>query len=225
MPTTRPVIARKSHSTARVAKSLRLADRVRFRAINCDKATAALSLQARRPFVDGRTPFVRSVDDRSNPVELRMIWCQNRGIHGLQDTEPPVSPVRSYVSCIIPPRKDSPMAKLSLIPVSALMVCIGISVPAAAENDSERRSVVVRHNDLNLNNAEGRARLASRVKSAVRTVCNRSGGVSKSLDERAQALECERDAMADADIKIAELLHHNGARLADIGMMSIIAAH
>ena len=77
------------------------------------------------------------------------------------------------------------MAKLSLILLSAPVACIGLSVPAAAAaaDDGERRTVVVRYNDLNLASVEGRERLNSRVKSAVRTVCNSRPNYRMTLNE------------------------------------------
>lgn len=116
------------------------------------------------------------------------------------------------------------MAKLSLILLSAPFACIGLSVPAAAEDDGERRTVVVRYNDLNLASVEGRDRLSSRVKTAVRTVCNSRPNYRPTLSERAQALNCERVTMADADVKLASLLNGDGTRLADRGQTIMVSA-
>ena len=90
------------------------------------------------------------------------------------------------------------MAKLSLILLSAPIACIGLSVPAAAaaaadEGDGERRTVVVRYNDLNLTSVEGRDRLSSRVKAAVRTVC-----IGPNDDMEARRAEI-RNAIRDVD--------------------------
>ncbi|WP_428629701.1 UrcA family protein [Sphingopyxis sp.] len=116
------------------------------------------------------------------------------------------------------------MAKLSLILLSAPVACIGLSVPAAAENDGERRTVVVRYHDLNLASVDGRDRLNARVKSAVRKVCNIHPNYRQTLQERAQSLECENVTMADADIKLAGLINGDGARFADRGQTIIVAA-
>ena len=107
------------------------------------------------------------------------------------------------------------MAKLSLILLSAPIACIGLSIPAAAEDDIDRRTVVVRYNDLNLASVEGRERLNFRVKDAVRTVCNSRPHHRVSLNERAKSDHCEKVTMADADIKLASLLNGDRTRLAD----------
>lgn len=119
------------------------------------------------------------------------------------------------------------MAKLSLILLSAPIACIGLSVPAAAaadDGDGERRTVVVRYNDLNLASVEGRDRLNSRVKSAVRTVCNSRPNYRPTLHERAHALNCEKVTMADADVKLASLLNGDGTRLAGRGQTIMVSA-
>ncbi len=116
------------------------------------------------------------------------------------------------------------MAKLSLILLSAPIACIGLSVPAAAEDEGERRTVVVRYNDLNLASVEGRDRLSSRVKTAVRTVCNSRPNYRLTLDERAHALNCEKLTMADAEVKLASLLNGDGTRLADSGQTIMVSA-
>ncbi|MBJ7441027.1 MAG: UrcA family protein [Sphingopyxis sp.] len=116
------------------------------------------------------------------------------------------------------------MAKLSLILLSAPIACIGLSVPAAAEDDGARRTVVVRYNDLNLASVEGRERLNSRVKVAVRTVCNSRPNYRPTLDERAQAQSCEKATMADANVKLAGLLNGDGTRLADRGQTILVSA-
>lgn len=118
------------------------------------------------------------------------------------------------------------MAKLSLILLSAPLACIGLSVPAAAaaDEDGERRTVVVRYNDLNMASVEGRDRLSSRVKVAVRTVCNSRPNYRLTLDERARALKCEKVTMADANVKLAGLLNGDGTRLADRGQTIMVSA-
>lgn len=116
------------------------------------------------------------------------------------------------------------MAKLSLILLSAPIACIGLSVPAAAEDDGERRTVVVRYNDLNLASVEGRDRLSSRVKVAVRTVCNSRPNYRMTLNDIAQAQTCEKATMADANVKLAGLLNGDGTRLADRGQTIMVSA-
>ncbi len=117
------------------------------------------------------------------------------------------------------------MAKLSLILLSAPVACVGLSVPAAAEDDfGERRTVVVRYNDLNLASVEGRERLNARVKSAVRTVCNSRPQYRPSLQERAIAEACQAATMADADVKMANLLNGSSTRLADRSQTIFVSA-
>lgn len=116
------------------------------------------------------------------------------------------------------------MSKLSLILLTAPVACIGLTVPAAAEDGGERRTVVVRYNDLNLASVEGRDRLNLRVKSAVRTVCNSRPNYRPTLTERARSQNCEKVAMADADVKLAGLLDGDGIRVADRGQTILVSA-
>ncbi len=55
------------------------------------------------------------------------------------------------------------MAKFSFL-LAAPIALAGFSVPAAAEDDGERHTVVVRYDDLNLSSVGGRERLTTRVK-------------------------------------------------------------
>lgn len=121
------------------------------------------------------------------------------------------------------------MAKLSLILLSAPIACIGLSVPAAAaaaadEGDGERRTVVVRYNDLNLTSVEGRDRLSSRIKVAVRTVCDSRPNYRMTLNEITQAQNCEKVTMADANVKLAGLLNGDTTRLAELGQRILVSA-
>jgi UrcA family protein len=115
------------------------------------------------------------------------------------------------------------MAKLSLL-LAAPVALAGFAVPAAAEDDGERRSVIVRYDDLNLSSVQGRERLNTRIKFAVQTVCGSRPHYRQTLRERAVALECEDSAMADADVKLASLFNGKSARLADRGRIVINAA-
>jgi UrcA family protein len=115
------------------------------------------------------------------------------------------------------------MAKLSFLLLTAPMAFVGATVPAAAEDNGERRTVVVSYNDLNLASVDDRARLTKRVKSAVRVVCGSRSGPWQGLRDRTQSLRCERATMADADIKLAGLLNGNGTRLADRGRIFVAA--
>ncbi|WP_332818762.1 UrcA family protein [Sphingopyxis sp.] len=116
------------------------------------------------------------------------------------------------------------MAKLSFILLATPMAFVGLTVPAAAEDDGERHSVIVRYSDLNLASVEGRERLATRVKSAVQRVCNSEAHNRQTLRERASALTCKTATMADADVKLAGLFNGDSARLADRGRIVVVAA-
>ena len=118
------------------------------------------------------------------------------------------------------------MTKFSMILLSAPAACIGLAVPAvaAANDEGERRTVVVRYDDLNLASVEGRDRLATRVKSAVRTVCNVLPHYRPTLNERVSASKCENATMAEADVKLVGLINGDGTRLADSGRTIVVAA-
>lgn len=115
------------------------------------------------------------------------------------------------------------MAKLSLL-LAAPMALVGFTVPAAAEDDGERKTVVVQYGDLNLASVEGRQRLTTRVKYAVKSVCNSRPNYRQDLQTRALAQRCQKTAMADADVKLAGLFNGGIARLADRGRIVVVAA-
>lgn len=115
------------------------------------------------------------------------------------------------------------MAKFSIL-LAAPVALAGFSVPAAAEDDGERHTVVVRYDDLNLSSADGRERLTTRVKYAVQKVCGIRVHSRQGLRERALANRCENSAMADADVKLASLFNGESARLADRGRIVVAAA-
>lgn len=120
------------------------------------------------------------------------------------------------------------MAKLSLMLLAAPLATAGLSLPAAAnpatDEDGERYTAIVRYDDLNLSSVEGRERLTTRVKHAVRQVCDTRPHNRPTLRERAVANNCEKTAMADADVKLAALFNGDGARYADRGRIVILAA-
>lgn len=115
------------------------------------------------------------------------------------------------------------MAKFSFL-LAAPVALAGFSVPAAAEDDGERHTVVVRYDDLNLSTADGRERLSTRVKFAVQKVCGIRVDYRQALRERAVANRCKDSAMADADVKLAGLFNGESARLADRGRIVVAAA-
>lgn len=118
------------------------------------------------------------------------------------------------------------MAKFTLFLLAAPMALTGLAVPAAAATDDkgERYTTIVRYDDLNLSTAKGRESLTTRVKYAVQKVCGSRPQYRQALQERAIAIRCEKSAMADADVKLAELFNGNGARFADAGQIAIAAA-
>ena len=115
------------------------------------------------------------------------------------------------------------MAKLSLL-LAAPIALIGFAVPAAAEDDGERQTTIVKFGDLNLASVEGRARLTTRVRFAVQKVCDSRPNYRQDLQKRATAQRCVKTAMADADVKLAGLFNGGAARLADRGTIVIAAA-
>lgn len=111
------------------------------------------------------------------------------------------------------------MSKLiSLTLLAAPLMLTGLSVPAAAQ---EKQSVVVHYDDLNLSSAKGRERLTTRVKMAVRQVCNTR--LAQGVQAQAKARACENFAMRDADVKLAGLFNGNGTALADRGPVIVAA--
>jgi UrcA family protein len=115
------------------------------------------------------------------------------------------------------------MAKFSFLLVVPVALA-GFSVPAAAEDEGDRHTVVVRYDDLNLSSVGGRERLTTRVKYAVQKVCGSRPLYRQGLRERAVADRCEDSAMADADVKLAGLFNGEGTRLADRGRIVVVAA-
>lgn len=116
------------------------------------------------------------------------------------------------------------MAKLSFILLATPMAFAGLTVPAAAEDDGGRRSVVVRYHDLNLASVDGRERLTTRVRLAVHNVCGSRPLHRQPLSERTVAQRCKKATLADADVKLAGLFNGDVARLADRGRIVIVAA-
>ncbi|HWV61434.1 MAG TPA: UrcA family protein [Sphingopyxis sp.] len=120
------------------------------------------------------------------------------------------------------------MAKFSLMLLAVPLAMAGFSLPAAAnptvEDNGDRHTAIVRYDDLNLSSVEGRKRLTTRVKYAVRKVCGARPGDHKGLRERLSANRCQDTALADADVKLAALFNGDGARFADRGRIVILSA-
>lgn len=115
------------------------------------------------------------------------------------------------------------MAKLFLL-LAAPLAFAGFTVPAAAEENGERHTVIVRYDDLNLSSVDGRKRLTTRVKLAVEKVCGIRDDYRQMLGVRAIAQRCQDSTMADADLKLAGLFNGSGTALADRGGIVIVAA-
>jgi len=116
------------------------------------------------------------------------------------------------------------MAKISYILLATPIAFAGLTVPAAAEDNGERRSVTVRYHDLNLASVDGRERLTTRVRTAVQKVCGSRALYRQPLAERTVAQRCKQATLADADVKLAGLFNGDVARLADRGRIVIFAA-
>ena len=116
------------------------------------------------------------------------------------------------------------MAKLSLMLLTAPRACVGLSLPAAATESGERPTVTVSYGDLNLASAEGRDRLTTRVRMAVKTVCGSRPHNRQAARERAAAQFCEKTTLSDAEAKLAALFNGDGTRLADRGGRIYVSA-
>jgi UrcA family protein len=172
-------------------------------------------------------PLVGLIDVPADPVEPGVIERSKSAIPTLRDAEglglP--GPGASYPASD-PLREDSPMANLNFILLAAPMALTGLAVPAAAavDEEGERRTTIVRYDDLNLATEDGRESLTTRVKYAEQKVCGSRPHYRQPLHERAIAIRCEKSALADAEIKLAELFNGNGARYAEAGRLVIAAA-
>lgn len=102
------------------------------------------------------------------------------------------------------------MSKLPLI-LAAAIVSSGANVPAFAQDDEQRPSVAVRHDDLNLSTSAGRERLDTRVRMAIKSLCSVD---ARSLRARAAGLECEAAAKRSVEPQVAALYNGSHARFA-----------
>lgn len=85
------------------------------------------------------------------------------------------------------------MATLKLFSLSVLAASgLAISTPAMADTKTKE----VQYQDLDLSTAKGQARLKTRVRQAVKQVCNSPRAIT--LNERADQQNCEANAMAAA---------------------------
>lgn len=97
---------------------------------------------------------------------------------------------------------------------AALATTLASAVPALAEPDNmlEITSRIVRYDDLDLNNARGRERLDTRMRTAINAVC----GVwsARILAERALVEKCRDSARKQGEVKVAEAIRNAAARYA-----------
>jgi UrcA family protein len=110
------------------------------------------------------------------------------------------------------------MAKLTLILLAAPIALTSLSFPAAAQ---EKKTVVVRYDDLNISSVSGRERLNTRVRMAVRDVCGTR--LAQGLRAEQKARYCEEVALKDADVKLAALFNGDGTALASRGPVIVAA--
>ena len=85
---------------------------------------------------------------------------------------------------------------------AALFAGSALAVPAAAED----RTVPVSYADLNLETAEGKAKLDQRVRRAARQACSAPG---RSLAETAAQYACYRLAMERSSVEVASLIRQH----------------
>jgi UrcA family protein len=116
------------------------------------------------------------------------------------------------------------MAKLSIILLAVPIALTSFTVPAVAADSGNRPTAIVRYDDLNLKSPEGRERLNTRVRFAVRSVCGSSPLYRQPLRERESTLHCVRTTLRDADVKLAALFDGDGTRLADRGGRIYVSA-
>ena len=107
------------------------------------------------------------------------------------------------------------MLKSTLKPTLMLMIAItaagGASATAMAR-DGSAPQVMVRYSDLDLNTASGRERLDTRVRFAIRSMCNIDE--RQPLRQRAMAQECVAQAHRSVEPQLAALLGGSSARFA-----------
>lgn len=107
------------------------------------------------------------------------------------------------------------MFKSTLKPTLMLMIAItaagGASATAMAQDDNAPQ-VMVRYSDLDLATASGRERLDTRVRLAIRSMCNIDG--RQPLRQRAMAQQCVADANRGVEPQLAALLNGSSARFA-----------
>lgn len=103
------------------------------------------------------------------------------------------------------------MLKSTLALLAATMAAGAAAAPAIAQEDGASR-ITVRYSDLDLATAGGRERLDTRVRVAIRAMCNSEP--RPTLRQRAASLDCEAQARRGVDPQLASLLKGSSARFA-----------
>lgn len=103
------------------------------------------------------------------------------------------------------------MTKAPLMMVALAVATTGIAAPAKAQDDDMPR-VTVPYSDLNLASVDGRKRLDTRVRSAIREVCQTEP--RPTLRQRAIEQACAADAIRSTQVQVAALVNGHNARLA-----------
>ncbi|WP_428681307.1 UrcA family protein [Sphingopyxis sp.] len=103
------------------------------------------------------------------------------------------------------------MFKPTLALLAATIAAGAAAAPAIAQDDGAPR-ITIRYSDLDLATADGRGRLDTRVRVAIRAMCNSEP--RQSLRQREASLECEAQARRSVDPQLASLLKGSSARFA-----------
>lgn len=97
-----------------------------------------------------------------------------------------------------------------LLMIAALPIAL-ISQGAIAAPYDSAPSIKVDYQDLNLANKKGQKRLATRINSAVKKVCNVNQ--ARSLSERSYARECQSQALKKAYRQMENVVAQNNAKI------------
>ncbi len=104
-----------------------------------------------------------------------------------------------------------PMFKPALALMSLTMAATGTAAPAMARDDEAPR-VMVRYGDLDLQTVDGRERLDTRIRSAIRSMCRVDP--RPSLPQRMLGQRCQARARSSVEPQLAALLKGSSARFA-----------
>lgn len=105
-------------------------------------------------------------------------------------------------------KTHSRISKLLLI--AALPVAL-ISQSAIAAPYDSAPTITVSYQDLNLANKQGQKRLATRINSAVKKVCNVNQ--ARNLNDRTAAIQCQSQAMKKACRQMGNVIAQHNAKI------------